>query len=80
MRIIDISLSSHISYHQSSQFVLYSIMLLYSLIKVGFHYIYLFSPIVLFVSHLILNIIWITKPYFRLIGYILHTKTFAMGK
>jgi hypothetical protein len=36
MSVDDISLSSEISYHHSSQFVFYSILLFYSLIEVGF--------------------------------------------
>jgi hypothetical protein len=51
------SFSSEISYHQSNHFVFYIILLFYSLIKVWLHYVYVFSTIVLFVSHFILNII-----------------------
>jgi hypothetical protein len=59
MSITDISFSSEISYHHSSQFVFYSIMLFYSLIEVGFHCIPVFFAIFLFVSHFFLNIIQI---------------------
>jgi hypothetical protein len=40
--------------------VFYSILLFHSLIEVGFHCIYVFFAIVLFVSHFVLNIIRIS--------------------
>jgi hypothetical protein len=60
MSVADISFSSEISYHHSNEFALYNVLLFYSLINVGFQYISVFSIIVLFVSHFVLNIIWIS--------------------
>jgi hypothetical protein len=59
MSIDGISFSAEIRYHHSSQFVFYNILLFYSLIEVGFHCVFVFSAIVLFVSNFVLNIIQI---------------------
>jgi hypothetical protein len=61
MSVVDVTFSLEISYHQSSQFVFYNILLVYSLIEVGFHYISMFFVIFLYVSHFVLNIIQIIQ-------------------
>jgi hypothetical protein len=57
---INISFSSKINYYHYSLVVFYNILVLYSLIEVGFQCIYVFSAIVWFISHFVLNIIRIS--------------------